>query len=80
MFNSKKGRSDNGFEFDIPNPNVSKPGFGKGSLSDAEGQKILQEIMHNRTKSIYSMSDGEVSENENGSVLALSIYFFEVHW
>jgi len=70
VFYSKKDQSDNGFEPNTPNPNVSRSEFGKGSLSDAEGQKILQEIMHNRTKSIYSMSDGEVSENENGSVLS----------
>ena len=70
MFNSKKDQSDNGFEFDTPNPNVSKPGSEKGSLSDAERQKFLQETMHNRTKSVYSMSGGLASGNENGSVLS----------
>ena len=70
MFYSKKDQSDNGSKSNTPGPNVSGPEFRKGSLSDEEGQKILQEITHNRTKSIYSMSDGEVSEIENESVLS----------
>ena len=70
MFKSRKSHSDNGFEFDSPNPNISKPGSENGSPSDAEGQQILQEIMRNRTKSVYSISGGEVSGNENVSALS----------
>ncbi len=42
----------------------------KMDSSGAEGQRVLQEIMQNRSKSAYSMGSGLVSGNENE--LALS--------
>jgi cytoskeletal protein CcmA (bactofilin family) len=70
MFNSKKDAPENGIDSEPSSSDKFKFGSEKMGESDAEGQRVLQEIMHNRNKPIYSMSGGLASGKENE--LALS--------
>ncbi len=65
MFNSKKDTSENGLDSGSSSSDAFKFGSENMELSDAEGQRVLQEIMQNRSKSVYSMSGGLASGSEN---------------
>ena len=70
MFNSKKDTSENNLDSESLSSDAFKFGSENFGASDAEGQRVLQEIEQNRSKSVYSMGGGMSSENENE--LALS--------
>lgn len=70
MFNSKKDASENNLDSESSSSDSFKFGSENMDASDAEGQRILQEIEQNRSKSAYSVGGGLSSENENE--LALS--------
>jgi cytoskeletal protein CcmA (bactofilin family) len=70
MFNSKKDTSENNLDSESLSSDAFKFGSENLGASDAEGQRVLQEIEQNRSKSVYSMGGGLSSENENE--LALS--------
>jgi cytoskeletal protein CcmA (bactofilin family) len=70
MFNSKKDTSENDLNSDSLNSDAFKLGSEKTVSSDAEGQRVLQEIEQNRSKSVYSMSGGPASGPEYKNALS----------
>ena len=70
MFNSKKDTSENNLDSESSRSDAFRFGSEDMNASDAEGQRVLQEIEQNRSKSVYSMSGGTPSETNNE--LALS--------
>jgi cytoskeletal protein CcmA (bactofilin family) len=65
MFNSRKNSSESGTDSESLNSDGFKYGPEKTESSDAEGQRVLQEIIQNRSKSVYSMRGGAALGNEN---------------
>jgi cytoskeletal protein CcmA (bactofilin family) len=65
MFNSRKNSSESGTDSESLNSDGFKYGLEKTESSDAEGQRVLQEIIQNRSKSVYSMRGGAALGNEN---------------
>jgi len=65
MFNSRKNSSESGIDSESLNSDGFKYGLEKTESSDAEGQRVLQEIIQNRSKSVYSMRGGAALGNEN---------------
>jgi len=70
MFNSKKDSSENRFDSESSNADAFKFESEKTDSSDAEGQRVLQEIRQNRSKPVYSMRGGAASGNENEFALS----------
>jgi cytoskeletal protein CcmA (bactofilin family) len=68
VFKSKKDPADDSFEFDNRNQGDSAFQRKTERPADAEGRKIVQEIMSSRIKPVYSIADGDGSRNADESV------------